>query len=182
MLKYSAVLIGIVTICGPVSASERHHGVVVGAVTDVSSATKTVAVKTADGAEHTFVFSEHTTIHGAKDVGHGGEDAAKGLEKGSQVAVHYTADGGRETANEVDKIGDDGLQAVKVSAVHVGHSSKVVTVRTADGAEETFRVTGRASEEIGKEVGKGTGDAAKGTVYVTDEAGHKVVHFFERAF
>jgi hypothetical protein len=182
MLRYSTVLIGIVTICFPVSAIERRHGVLVGAVTDVSSATKTVAVKTADGTEHTFVFSEHTTVHGAKEVGRGGEDAFKGVEKGSKVIVHYTAGGGKETADEVDKIGDDGLKAVKVSAVHIGRGAKIVTVKTADGAEETFRVTGRASEEIGKEVGKGTDDAAKGTVYVTDEAGHKVVHFFERAF
>jgi hypothetical protein len=69
MLRYSAVLIGIATICAPVSAIERRHGVVVGAITDISSATRTVAVKTADGAEHTFVFSEHTTVHGAKEVG-----------------------------------------------------------------------------------------------------------------
>jgi hypothetical protein len=42
-------------------------------------------------------------------------------------------------------------------------------------------VTGRAAEEIGKEVAKGGKDAAKGTAYVTEEAGHKVVHFFEWA-
>jgi hypothetical protein len=182
MLRYSAVLIGIATICAPVSAIERRHGVVVGAITDISSATRTVAVKTADGAEHTFVFSEHTTVHGAKEVGPGAQDAFQGLENGTKVVVHYTADGGKETADEVDNIGDDGSKAVKVSAVHMDRSGKAVTVKTADGAEETFRVTGRASEEIGKDAGKGTDDAATGTVYVTDEAGRKVVHFFERAF
>jgi hypothetical protein len=182
VVNYSAVLIGIVTICGSMSAIERRHGVVVGAVTDVSSAAKTVAVKTAGGAEHTFLFSEHTAVHGAKGVARGGEDAFRGMERGSKVVVHYTADGGKETADEVDKIGDDGLKAVRVSAVHVGQGGKIVTVKTADGADETFRVTGRASEEIGRDVGKGSEDAAKGTVYVADDGGHKVVHFFERAF
>jgi hypothetical protein len=179
VLKTIAVLIGIATLCVPMHAIERRHGVLVGVVTDVGSATKTVAVKTADGAEHTFVFTEHTVVHGSKDVARGGKDAFKGLEKGSKVAVHYTEEGGKETADEVDKIGDDGLEAVKVTAVHVDHGAKTVAVKTADGTEETFRVTGRAAEEMGKEAGKGAGE---GTAYVSDEAGHKVVHFFERAF
>jgi hypothetical protein len=95
--------------------------------------------------------------------------------------VHYTAEGGKETADEVDRIGDDGLRAVKVTAPHLDRGAKTVSVKTADGAKETFPVTGRAAEEIGKGVAKPTEDTAKETVYFTDEAGHKVVHFFERA-
>ena len=182
MLKTIAVLIGIATVCSSIHAIERKHGVLVGVVTDVGAASKTVAVKTSDGAEHTFVFTEHTTVHGAKDVAKGSEDAFKGLEKGTKVAVHYTAEGGKETAEEVDKIGDDGLKAVKVTAVHVGKGAKFVSVETADGAKETMRLSGRASEEVGKEVAKGGKDAAKGTAYVSEEAGDNVVHFFERAF
>jgi hypothetical protein len=176
--KLGAAALAIAALCAPIQALEKKHGVLVGVVTDVGHGTKTVAVKTADGTEHTFIFVGRTTVHGAAI---GGEDAFKGLEKGSKVVVHYTAEGGKETADEVDKIGDDGLKAVKVTAVHVGKGGKFVTAETADGAKETFKVTGRASEEIGKGVGKGSEDAAKGTVYVTDEAGHRVVHFFERA-
>ena len=175
------VVIAIAALCGTVQAVEKKHGVLVGAVIDVSAATKTVTVKAADGTEHALVFAGHTTVHGAKEVAKGGEDAFKGVEKGSKVVVHYTAEGGKETADEVDKIGDDGLKAVKVSAVHVGHGAKVISVETADGAKETYRLTGRAAEEVGKEVGKGGKEAAKGTAYVTEEAGHKVVHFFEWA-
>lgn len=179
--RLGAAVIAIAALCAPLQALEKKHGVLVGAVIDVSAATKTVTVKAADGTEHALVFAGHTTVHGAKDVGKGGQDAFKGLEKGSKVVVHYTAEGGKETADEVDRLGDDGVKAVKVTAVHVGRGAKTVAVKTEDGAEETYRVTGRAAEEIGKEVAKGGKDAAKGTAYVTEEAGHKVVHFFEWA-
>ena len=179
--KLAVVLIGIGTLSYPVRASEYRHGVLVGIVMDVGSTTKTVAVKTADGTEHTFAYAEHTTVHGGKDIATGTDDAFHGLEKGSKVAVHYTAEGGKETADEVDKIGDDGLKAVKVTVTHVDRGGKYITVKTADGAKEGFKLTGRAAEEIGEGVEKGGEKAAKGTAYVTDEAGHKVVHFFERA-
>ena len=179
--KFAVVLIAIATLSYLALAIEQGHGVLVGTVTDVGSATKKVVVKAADGTEHTFAYAEHTTVHGGKDIGKGTEDAFHGLEKGSKVAVHYTAEGGKDTADEVDKIGDDGLKAVKVSVTHVDRGGKYITVKTADGAKDTFRVTARASEEIGDEVAKGGEKAAKGTVYVTDEAGRKVVHFFERA-
>ena len=149
--KLGTAAIAIAALCVPVQALEKKHGVVVGAVIDVSAATKTVTVKAADGTEHALVFAGHTTVHGAKDVGKGGQDAFKGLK------------------------------AVKVTGVHVGRGAKTVAVKTEDGAEETYRVTGRAAEEISKEVAKGGKDAAKGTAYVTEEAGHKVVHFFQWA-
>jgi hypothetical protein len=177
--KLAVVLTGIVTLSGLIRASEQGHGVLAGTVTDVGSTTKTVVVKAADGTEHTFAYAEHTTVHGGKDIGTGTEDAFQGLEKGGKVAVHYTAEGGKETADEVDKIGEDGLKPVKVTVTHVDRGGKYIAVKTADGAKDSFRVTARASEEIGDEVAKGGEKAAKGTVYVTDEAGHKVVvHFF----
>jgi hypothetical protein len=182
VLKLGAVVIGIATLCAPIHAVERRHGVLVGTIVDVSSAAKTVVVKAADGTEHTLRFAEHTVVHGAKDVARGTVDAFHGMEKGTKVAVHYTAEGAKETADEVDKIGDDGMKAVKVTVTHVDHTAKTVGVTTADGAKETYRTTERAADEIGKDVAKGSEKTAKGTAYVTDEAGHKVVHFFARAF
>jgi hypothetical protein len=43
-----------------------------------------------------------------------------GLKEGSEVAVHYTAKGGRATADEVDHICKDGL---KVTEGTISHSS-----------------------------------------------------------
>jgi hypothetical protein len=181
LLKIAAKMMAIAMLCGPVHSMERRHGVLVGTVIDVRSAAKTAVVKTADGTEHTLLFTGHTAVHGSTDVARGTEDAFHGVEKGSKVAVHYTDEGGKETADEVDRIGDDSFKAVKVTAIHLDRGAKTTSVKTADGAVDTFRITGRASEEIGEGVAKGSEDTAKGIIYFTDEGGHKVVHFFERA-
>jgi hypothetical protein len=57
----------------------------------------------------------------------------------------------------------------------VDHAAKTVSVKTAEGAEETYHLTDRAV----KESGKGLEKAGKVTIYYTDEAGKKVVHFFK---
>ena len=180
MRNLGFVMLGISIVCGPMQAADQDHGVMVGTVDKVDAGAKTVAVKTADGTEHTLAFTGHTVVHGAKDSTRGAEDASHGLENGSKVVVHYTAKGGKETADEVDKIGEDGLKGTKVTVTHVDRAAKTVSVETADGAKDTYKVTDRAADEIGKEVAKGTERTAKGTVYFTEDAGHKVVHFFER--
>lgn len=54
-------------------------------------------------------------------------------------------------------------------------------MKTADGAEETFRLSDRAAKDAGKDIATGAEKTAKVTVYYTDEAGHKVAHFQENA-
>jgi hypothetical protein len=50
-------------------------------------------------------------------------------------------------------------------------------VKTADGTEKTFELTGKAAEDAGKDTGKGIAKGAKVTVYYTDEGGKKVAHY-----
>src|SRR5260370_21352373 len=69
-----------------------------GTVKKVDSGTKTVVVKTADGAEHTFYFLGRTIVHGTEATAKGSKDAFHGLKEDSEVAVHYTAKSDRETA------------------------------------------------------------------------------------
>jgi len=114
---------------------ERRHGVLVSTVLDVGSAAKTVVVKTADGTEYTLLFVGHTAVHGSKDVARGTADAFHGLEKGRKVVVHDTAEGGKDTADEVDRIGDDDLRTVK-TATHLDRGAKTVSVKTAG---QTYR-------------------------------------------
>jgi len=52
-------------------------------------------------------------------------------------------------------------------------------VKTADGAEDTYRLTDRAARTVGKDVATGAEKTGKVTVYYTEEAGHKVAHFFK---
>jgi hypothetical protein len=150
-----------------------------GTVTKVDSATKTVAVKTADGTEHTFHYLGDVTVHGSKDVAKGTVD---GVKEGSKVAVHYTVDGSKETAHEFDNIGDDGLKATDGTVTHVDRGAKTIAVKTADGSEQTFHFTERAAKDTGDDIGKGTDKSAKVTVYYTEKAGVKTAHFVKQIF
>ena len=98
-----------------------------------------------------------------------------GLKEGDEVIVHYTEKGGEKTAEEVDHIGKDGLKMSVVAVKSVDHAAKTVTVKTAEGAEETYHLTDRAARESGKGLEK----AGKVTIYYTDDAGKKVAHYFK---
>ena len=149
-----------------------------GTVKKVDSGAKTVVVKTADGAEHTFHFLGRTAVHGAEATAKGSKDAFHGLKEGTEVAVHYTAKGGQETAEEVDRIGRDGMKVTEGTISHIDRGAKTVAIKTADGAETTYRLADHAA----KDTGKGTEKAGKVTVYYTEEGGHKVAHFLKQAF
>jgi hypothetical protein len=163
-------------------AVEEQHGYVVGTVQKVDSAAKTVAVKTADGPMHTLHFAKGAVVHGAEASATGAKDVFHGLKEGSQVAFHYTAKGTVESAEEIDNIGKDGLKATEVTATHIDRGAKTLTVKTAVGAEETYRLSDRAAKDAGKDVAEGTEKSAKVTVYYTEEGGRKIAHFFQKAF
>lgn len=165
-------------------AAEDVVSAVHGTVEKIDSGTKTVVVKTADGTKLTFLFTESTTVHGAESVGHSAEEAGKdswkGISKGSEVAVHYTGEGVKASAVEVDKLGKDGLTATTGTIKAIDRGGKTVVVKTAKGAEETFHLTEHAAADTAKGVAKGAEKGSKVVVYSTEEAGRKVVHFFER--
>ncbi len=167
--------------CWPALAVEMRHGVLVGTVLKMDAAAKTVVVKAADGTEHTLRFLGRTTVHGATAVATAATDAFHGLKTGSEVAVTYTARGAKETAEEVDRIGKDGLKATEAMVTHIDRGAKTMTVKTAAGAEETYRLTDNAAKFAGKEVVAGAEKSAHVTVYYTEEASQKVAHFFKVA-
>jgi hypothetical protein len=181
MLKRFSVIMILLALCWPAAAIERRHGILVGVVLKTDDAAKTVVVKLADGTEHTFHFVKATTVHGAQETAAGAKDAFHGLKEGSEVAVHYTAKGSVETAEEVDHIGKDGLKVTEATVTHVDRGAKTIAVKTADGTEEVYRMTDSAARDAGKGIGTGAEKSAKVTVYYTEEAGHKVAHFFKKA-
>jgi hypothetical protein len=150
-----------------------------GTITKVDAATKTAVVKTADGTEHTIHFVDKT-VHGAKATETGAKDAFHGLKKGSEVAVHYTEKGSEKTAVEVDHLGKDGIKSVDGAVTKVGEGGKTVTVKAADGTEQTFEVVGRDTKEAAEAIGKGADKTGKVTVYYTESAGKRVAHFFKK--
>jgi hypothetical protein len=54
-----------------------------------------------------------------------------------------------------------------------------MAVKTADGSVQTFKMAGHATEDAGRDVGKGIEKSAKVTVYYTEKAGKEIAHFFE---
>jgi hypothetical protein len=153
-----------------------------GTVKKVDAGTKTIVVDAKDGTEHTFHYASDVTVDGAKDTEKGTIDAAHGVEEGSHVAVHYTVVGGKETAHEIDKIGDDGLKATDGTVSHIDRGAKTIAVKTADGSEETFHMTDRAAKDTGKDIAAGADKSAKVTVYYTEKAGVKTAHFVKSIF
>ena len=150
-----------------------------GTVTKVDSATKTVVVKSADGTEHTFHFAERTTVQGADASAAGAKDTFHGVKEGSEVVVHYSKKGTEETAEEIDRVGKDGLKVTEGTVSKIDRGGKTLVVKTAAGTEETFRLTDHAAKDAGKGIGEGAEKSGKVTVYYTEKAGHKVAHFFK---
>jgi hypothetical protein len=151
--------------------------VIQGTVKKVDEAAKTVAVTTAKGTEEVVHFTDKTVVHGTEA---GSKDALHGLKVGSEVAVHATGTGATKTAVEIDHIGKGGLKVTEGTISKVGDGGKTVVVKSADGTEQAFEVTGHAAADVGKDTAKGTEKAGKVTVYYTEEGGKKVAHFFKK--
>jgi hypothetical protein len=152
-----------------------------GLITKVDRATKTVVVKVADGTEHTMHLVGRTVVHGGKETYKGAEGAARGLQEGSHVVVHYTKQGTDETAEEIDRVGADGLKTSEGTITKFDRGARTMTIKTADGTEETYRLTEHATEDAGKDTEDAAKKSAHATVYYSGEAGHKIAHFFKTA-
>jgi hypothetical protein len=152
-----------------------------GKVEKIDRVAKTIVVKAADGTEHTFHFVSRTAVHGAELGGEAAKESFHGLKEGSDVVVHYTAKGSEETAEEIDHVGEGGLKTAEGTVTHLDRGAKTVTIKTADGTEQAFRLTDHAAEDGGKDVAEGAEKSGKVTVYYTEQAGHRVAHFFRQA-
>jgi hypothetical protein len=182
-MRKTFALVGAFAIASSLSlAAQAVDHAVDGTVKKIDSGTKTMVVETKDGTEHTFHYGSDIAVDGADGTKRGAVDAAHGVEEGSHVAVHYTTVGGKDTAHEIDKIGDDGLKTTDGTVTHVDRGAKTIAVKTADGTEQTFRFTDRAAKDTGKDVGEGADKSAKVTVYYTEKAGVKTAHFIKSAF
>ncbi len=178
------VCAALIAIALPASAIEHA---VAGKVSKVDSAAKTITIKTADGTEEVIKFTGHTLVHAAK----GGVEAAKtgGVDtylagkEGTDVVVHYSGEGADKTATAVDDFGKDALKVSKGTIIKADNSARTVTVKTDDGAEETYRVAKDASVDTEHGIVKGSDYAAKNgekvTMHYTEEGGKKVVHFLK---
>lgn len=165
----------------PAMAADDVAGAVEGTVKKVDSGSKTVVVAAKDGTEHTFHFASRTAVHGGEATATASKEALHGVKEGSHVVVHYSAKGAVKSADEIDRVGEGGLKVGEGTVKTIDRGGKTMVVKTADGAEETYHLTGRVARTVGKDAATGAEKTGKVTVYYSEEAGHKVVHFFKGA-
>jgi hypothetical protein len=163
-----------------VSRAQNPTHVITGTIEKVDAGAKTIAVKTADGTVETAKFTEKTTVHGLKDAAKGADLVGK---EGGHVIVRATGEGAEKTAHSVEWFGDKTVHTTEGTVEDVGKGTKTVAVKTADGTKEAFEVSGHATVDTGKTVGRYTAVGAKKgehvTVYYTEEAGKKIAHLFK---
>jgi hypothetical protein len=124
-----------------------------------------IAVATEDGVEHVY-----DAVTGLKV--HGGKEALADLKPGTTVVIHYSPD---NTIQEIDRIGDEGLQTTEGMATKIDRKKKEITIRYDSGKIEKLRLTDRAAEDAGKNIAPDT----RIVVYYSQEAGAKVTHYFK---
>ena len=148
-----------------------------GTTSNVYRALNVVVVQAIDGVEHVIHYTKDLLVHGGKDTG---GDALQGLEQGTTVVVHYTVNGAEETAQEIDRVGDQGLKKTEGVIARVDRRRKQITVRFDDGDTETLQLTDRAAAEAETDLSTAPKDGARVVVYYSDEAGRKVAHYFKK--
>jgi flagellar hook-associated protein FlgK len=182
MFKSVTLAVALAFLGLPAAYAQDVAHAVEGTVKTVDAATRIIVVKTADGTDHAFHFTGHTAVHGAEATATGAKDTFHGLKDGSEVVVHYTTNGTERTAAEVDRVDKDGLKASEGTLKSIDRGARTMTIKTKDGTEQTYRLTKNAAVDAGKDMGKGADRTERVTVYYSDEAGHKVAHFFKRVF
>ena len=148
-----------------------------GTLKTVCRATNIVIVTTIDGLEVVYHFAKGLVVHGGKGAG---VAALAALKEGSTVVVHYSVEGPEPLAHEIDRIGDEGLKVTEGMVTRIDRGRKQITIRFDNSKTEAFRLTDRAAAEAARDIGHPEPGATKVVIYYSDEAGHKVAHFFKR--
>ncbi len=151
-----------------------------GTITKIDKAAETFAVRTADGTEHIFYWAKDTSVHGIKTADVAATDSWHGLKEGSEIVAHSARQGAKDTAVEVDKVGDTGLKRTAGTIKEVDRRGKKLVIESADGTEHAFTLTTRAADDAGKDLAAGAEKGTKVAIYSTEDAGKSVAHFFEK--
>ena len=181
---------GVALLCGglalslPVAASAQNppgpgvNGTVAleGTVDSEYRAANVIVVNTVDGVKHAFQFTKDLLVHGGKSPA----NAFPGLLEGTTVVVHYTVEGNVQAAQEIDRLGDEGVQRTEGVVTRIDRGKKQITIRFDNGKTETLRLTARAAADAGKDIDQSGTAPTKIVVYYTDESGQKVAHYFKK--
>ena len=151
-----------------------------GTIAKIDRTAKTIAVKTADGAEHVFHWAKDTSVHGVDSADLAAHDSWHGLKEGSEVVAHSTKRGSQDTAVEIDKVGHAGLKRTEGTIKEVDRGGKKLVIKSGDGTEHTFTLTKHAADDAGKDLAASAEKGTKSAIYSTEDAGKSIAHFFEK--
>ena len=179
-MKIIGITILVCSLTSFIVAAENVVTATHGTITKIDRTAKTIAVKTEDGTEHVFYWAKDTSVHGVKSVDLSAKESWHGLKQGSEVVAHSTKRGTKDTAVEVDNVGDKGLKKTEGTVKEIDRHGKKLVVESADGTEHAFRLTNRAATDAGKDVAASAEKGTKVAIYSTEDAGKSVAHFFER--
>ena len=158
----------------------------VGVVESVDETSRTIAVKTADGAVVTAEWTKDTAVTVAHATANAADatadktvdvskDVAWGTMKGANVAIEYTEKGGKKTVNAIQNFGEDVPEMVEGTVESVSDGGRTVAIKTKDGSVKVYEVSKDATVWTGKKVAKGS----KVVAGVAKDGTKKVVHFFK---
>jgi len=139
-------------------------------IKDEHRAANKIVVKTEDGVEHVFDGTKDLLVHGGKDL--------SDLKPGTTVVVHYTADATGQLAREIDRVGTNGLSVTEGMVTKIDRGKRQIRIRYDNGTIETLALTARAAVDGNldfRDVPPGT---TRIVVYFSQEAGHKMAHYF----
>jgi hypothetical protein len=125
-----------------------------------------IVVETEDGVEHVYDAVKGLVVHG-------GKDPLSDLKPGTTVIIHSTAG---NIAQEIDRVGGDGLRTTEGIATKIDRGKKEITIRYDDGKIEKLKLTDRAAADVGRNIDENT----RIVVYFSTEAGGKVTHYFKK--
>ena len=164
--------VAVALLCAPAYGQTRPpiHGVTGTIATEATikeehKAANKIAVATEDGVEHVY-----DAVTGLKV--HGGNEALADLKPGTTVVIHYSPD---NTVQEIDRVGDGGLQTTEGMATKIDRGKKELTVRYDNGKVEKLKLTDRAASDAGRNISPDT----RIVVYFSEGEGGKVTHYFK---
>ena len=148
-----------------------------GTIQEIDEGAHRILVKTADGIERLFHLGGRSAVHGGDTAG---DETLRTLKKGTRVVVHYTGDGTNLTAEEVDRLGDDGLKQIEGKVTAVNRNTRTISIKLANGTTQTLQLSDRAASDVGKDIDRASDGTVSVIVYYKNEAGQRVVHYFKR--
>ena len=148
-----------------------------GTIQEIDEGAHRILVKTADGIERLFHLGGRSAIHGGDAAG---DEALRVLKKGTRVVVHYTGEGENLTAQEIDRLGDDGLKQIEGRVTAVNRDKRTISIKLANGTIQTLQLSDRAASDVGKDIDRASDGTVDVRVYYKNEAGQRVVHYFKR--